>query len=572
MPLESAAAPAAQQSPSCSRVDRVASVCQVVDLEQARRARGISLRGFAAENDVPRSTLQDRVRAVQDDGLPEQWRPFLESEVGLGFVQRLLVSVLVVFVLRGGSSVELVAEFFEALHLRRLVATSPTSLRRVLSQVLEHTQTWGQAQFARLAPTMAPQDVVLALDENFHWRQMLLVAMDVATGFVFCERSSETRDGETWEKAVRESTTGFNVCLRAISRDGAEGLRHCATRLGVISGPDVFHLQCAVCKATARPMAQRVVRAQQAVEASKDECAAVHAERERDEAAPRGPGRPPDWDARERRAQAAVVSAERHATTMAKERAAMQASIRALGDAHHPVDLVTGEAVSAEQTRARIEHVVTEMQAQVERAGLGQRAAKALRAVTARQGDLAAIVAWWYQELRRRLLSLSLPEGDVAWIIAVLVPALYVHRRIELGRNENERTTLKALWASLRAKAMACTSPWSTWSANQRQCVWDVVQSCVRMFPRSTSMLEGHNGQDSLCQHQHHQLSEDFRKARIVVRNYVVQRADGTTAAERLFGGKPDDLIEHLCSRIKLPGRGRIRDGRPKPPALALTG
>jgi len=250
----------------------------------------------------------------------------------------------------------------------------------------------------------------------------------------------------------------------------------------------------------------------------------------------------------------------------------MQASIRALGDAHHPVDLVTGEAVSAEQTRARIEHVVTEMQAQVERAGLGQRAAKALRAVIARQGDLAAIVAWWYQEVRRRLLSLSLPEGDVAWIIAVLVPALYVHRRIELGRNENERTTLKALWARLRAKAMACTSPWSTWSANQRQCVCDVVQSCVRMFPRSTSMLEGHNGQDSLCQHQHHQLSEDFRKARIVVRNYVVQRADGTTAAERLFGGKPDDLIEHLCGRIKLPGRGRIRDGRPKPPALALTG
>ncbi|MFO0606516.1 MAG: hypothetical protein U0324_25310 [Polyangiales bacterium] len=57
-----------------------------------------------------------------------------------------------------------------------------------------------------------------------------------------------------------------------------------------------------------------------------------------------------------------------------------------------------------------------------------------------------------------------------------------------------------------------------------------------------------------------------------MVHNDVVERVDGTSAAERLFGRKPGDPIEYLCERVELPGRGRFTKRRSRRPALALTG
>jgi hypothetical protein len=51
----------------------------------------------------------------------------------------------------------------------------------------------------------------------------------------------------------------------------------------------------------------------------------------------------------------AVTPTEAHARAMQGEREAMRASVRALGDAYHPVDLRTGERVSAEEVRERLQ-------------------------------------------------------------------------------------------------------------------------------------------------------------------------------------------------------------------------
>lgn len=572
MPSNPAATPTPPQSSSCPRQDRTVVACQLLDREQARRERGATVRSFATETGTPRSTLQDRLHAAQDDGLPTGWQPFFESDVGLHFVLRLLVAVLVIFVVRGGCSAELAAEFFEVMHLRRFVAASPTTLRGLLAPILAHTGAWGDAEFTRLAKDMPRREIVLALDENFHWKQMLLVVMDVASGFLFAEKSSTTRDAATWETTVRESLVGFNVCLRALTRDGGDWLCKCARRLDVPSGHDTFHIQYAVCRATARPMAKRVAQAQKAAQARRDELAQVRAERAKVEAAPREPGRPANWDAREAHATAAVASAEQEVATRQKEREAMQASIRAIGDAHHPVDLRTGTLQSAEAIRERLLEIAQTLCEQAAQASLGMRAIKALNGVFERIDDLVGITVWWTQELRQRLTTLALPPADVAWIEQKLVPAVYVQHRIALGRTEDERDSLRALWERLRAGLVADGSPWRTWDRARRGAVLDLVQSWVLLFPRSTSMLEGHNGQDALCQHQRHQLSDTFRKARLVLRNYVITRADDTTAAERLFGKKPGDLLEYLCARIKLPGRGRFYDRRPSPELLPLAG
>ncbi|MBT8338705.1 MAG: hypothetical protein HKP58_00835 [Desulfatitalea sp.] len=49
------------------------------------------------------------------------------------------------------------------------------------------------------------------------------------------------------------------------------------------------------------------------------------------------------------------------------------------------------------------------------------------------------------------------------------------------------------------------------------------------------------------------------RKALTVVHNYYIKRRDGTTAAERFFEAKPDDLFEYLLDHMDYPVRPRNR-------------
>lgn len=573
MPFESAAACAARQDlqRSQSQTDRFAVAANLEYVRAAQEQRHCGLRPLARELGVPRSTLQGQQRAALQDGLPLPAHTFFESETGLLLLRRMIVVLLLVVVVRGGHSVDLVTQCVSLLGLRRLVACSPSSLRRLLDTLVPLMVAWGDEQRRARAKGMEHRDLVLAVDENFHWDKMLLVALDLATGYLVCEAPSESRDGETWEKALRASTEGLDVTICALGSDGAEGLAACARRLGVARGPDIFHVQQDACKGILRPLWRRIQAADQEVLTQRAHQATVAAERAEAESRPRGPGRPPDWDTREQTAQAQVKAAEAHAAAMREEHAATLKSIRDLSEKHHPVDLSTGVPLTAEQAEERLREVAEELSAQAAKADLGERAIRALGKVFRSVPSLSQVVGWWHGEVLRRLRALSLTESEGTWVQQALVPALYVRERVRLGRDEATRAQLRALSLALWTRVQQGPGPWRGWSRDRREKVLRVVQELVLQFPRSTSSVEGRNGQDSLAQHQHHRVSEAFRAARIVVHNDVIQRPDGTTAGERLFGKKPGDLLEYLCARITLPGRGRSRRQEREHPLLKLA-
>ena len=77
----------------------------------------------------------------------------------------------------------------------------------------------------------------------------------------------------------------------------------------------------------------------------------------------------------------------------------------------------------------------------------------------------------------------------------------------------------------------------------------------VSRFVRSSSCVEGRNGQLSLHHHGCHALSPGKLKALTVLHNYFIERDDGSTAAERFFGQKPADLFAWLLERFPDPPR-----------------
>src|SRR3954452_25248058 len=95
------------------------------------------------------------------------------------------------------------------------------------------------------------------------------------------------------------------------------------------------------------------------------------------------------------------------------------------------------------------------------------------------------------------------------------------------------------------------TSPKSSWfSPNNGRALEEVARQTAGLFQRSSSCVEGRNGRLSLQHHGQSRVSERRLKALTVIHNYLVKRADGTTAAERFFGQKHKDVFSWLLERL----------------------
>ena len=85
------------------------------------------------------------------------------------------------------------------------------------------------------------------------------------------------------------------------------------------------------------------------------------------------------------------------------------------------------------------------------------------------------------------------------------------------------------------------------------------AQICADLFQRSSSCVEGRNGQLSLKHHALHRFTSRKLQALTVLHNYLVRRLDGTTAAERFYGTATRDLFAWLLDRLPIPARPHAR-------------
>ena len=107
----------------------------------------------------------------------------------------------------------------------------------------------------------------------------------------------------------------------------------------------------------------------------------------------------------------------------------------------------------------------------------------------------------------------------------------------------------------------------SSLAEEERKEVEEVARQTAGLFQRSSSCVEGRNGRLSLQQHGHSRVSEQRLKALTVMHNYMVKRADGTTAAQRFFGQQHKDVFCWLLERM--PSLPRPAPKRPKSTAQA---
>ena len=160
-----------------------------------------SIRQIASQTGLSKSSVHRLSKAMERrHSHPESW--FWETQEGRCWSIRLVVAVLYLFGFKRGVGAETMSEFFAYLHLDQHVGCSPSTLRLIMEQlehlILETTAEWEREGICegQIGP------IVGAVDETFLQR-MMLVFIDLVSGYVLHEEVADDRTYETWYSRVK---------------------------------------------------------------------------------------------------------------------------------------------------------------------------------------------------------------------------------------------------------------------------------------------------------------------------------------------------------------------------------
>jgi Family of unknown function (DUF6399) len=569
VPIQPAQTSTGVQGPRAGRTrerDQIAGY--VLDFEKTR-LNSPSQRQFSRRQGLPRSTLSGWLKQKQSIPASPDEVAFFESPAGLRVVHRIQVAAHLVMSLMGACGIRLVCLFLDKAGLSPFVASSYGAQSQVAKQVEQETVRYGQQERARLEASMSPKPVTLVEDETFH-QKPCLVAIEPVSNFILVEQYSEQRDSASWQRAVEQSLRGLPVhVLQVASDQGKAVVRHVETELGVHQSPDVFHVQYEVSRGTSASLAAQRREAQAQLDQASQALQEVLQQEQEHAARPAGPGRPPDFAARTEAAKQAVQQAQQQEGDTQANQDAMHEVIRGIGTCYHPYDLSTGGVRREAEVQTQLGALFDKARAVAHKASLPARCLERIEKAARVVPKMVATVAFFHALVGQWVATLDVPPPVIGLLLKVLIPMLYLKRAARRAKDATARATIEQVVSQLEAAFRAAPAAWQALPEATRSRAWALAQQCADLFQRSSSCVEGRNGQLSLRHHHLHQISTGRLQALTVIHNYVLQRADGTTAAERLFGVRPNDLFTTLCLRLPWPARPRKRRRSPAPPSAA---
>jgi hypothetical protein len=492
-----------------------------------------SVRHLAARTGLSKSSVHRHLQAMdRRDRYPES--SLWETEAGRTWLLRLVVATLFVFGLKRGVGAETLSEFFGHLRLEAQVGCSPSALRNVMHTleriILETAAAWEQEGVAH--GEIRP--IIGAVDETFLQR-MMLVFMDLASGYLLMEEVAVDRTYDTWYECINGRLKTFGIGVLYLVSDRAKALVKLAqTGLDCLSIPDLFHLSHDLAKGYSLSIFGRLRQAQQALTQAQEHLARAAASH------PVG--------VKVQQAQAVVETHQAEVERWQAVRSAYRTHLANLSLILHPWSLLDSTRQTSTEVERRLKVEVTALETLIATHGLPAKD-DTLTKVRKQLAGISALVDFWWQTVEHDLEDIALTSSWKDWVDECLLPLMYWQEQLSRTRCPGQKAQI-ALALKVIQEAFErhpCTgrlrpevlADWKRWAADH-----------AKAFQRASSAVEGRNGYLSQMQHNHRGLPKCRYPVWTALHNFACRASDGTTPASRFFRREFPDLFESVLAQI----------------------
>jgi hypothetical protein len=382
------------------------------------------------------------------------------------------------------------------------------------------------------------------VDETFLER-MILVLMDLATGYLLLEEVADDRTYTTWKALVDERLKALGTGVLYVVSDRAKALIQLAEQgLACLSMPDLFHVVREIVKSYSLAMGQRRRHAQQELMKATEAVARRQGLLQAAQAT--------------REARARVEAWQAEVTQWEEASRLYRGHLERLSLTLHPFHI----SGSTPQTSAQVENQLMAAVEAIEAfARCYQLPARqdAMTKVRKQVPALAALVDFWWQGVHQDLEPFLLSPKWQQWVHECLLPVVYWAYQIPRTRCRQRKAKIQEAWEAVRTAfeqhtitqrlAPQVLAEWQAWATER-----------VKAFQRASSAVEGRNGLLSQLHHNQRGLPKQRYKVWTVLHNFDCHAADGTTPASRFFRRPFPDLFETVLSQIEAlpqPRRGK---------------
>jgi hypothetical protein len=254
-----------------------------------------------------------------------------------------------------------------------------------------------------------------------------------------------------------------------------------------------------------------------------------------------------------RQARIKEAAAREHLSECQDRQQRARQARRGLSHDYHPFDLDTGRPLDEDEVGRRLASHIDRLEQVATEASLSAKATKNLAKARRVLDPMKATILFFWKMIGVWFCLWDLAEPVRQWMRQELIPGLYLARAAEKASDAATRHRLRDLSQAILARARSPDGLWGTFTPEIRADLECKAQACADLFQRSSSCVEGRNGQLSLKHHALHRFTLRKLQALTVLHNYLVCRDDGTTAAARFYQRLPQDLFAWLLDRLSIP-------------------
>ena len=478
-----------------------------------------SFRSLAQQNNLSKSSVHRLYhRIIKRNQHPES--SLWETEAGQQWLRLLVLATIFIFALQGGIGCERLSQFFRLLRLQRHIGVSPTALRSLRTRMESAIIDYQQQQHKVIENISSQVEVCAAADETF-FDQVILVMLDLPSGYIFVEEITDNCQYETWQLRVSQTLTSLGLKVKYLVSDRAKAIVKLALNdLGTNSISDLFHVLYDLNRSIGFELNCLGSRLQKQI----------------------------------KRASLNQAKSEIIEQLKASEQILQQSRLTYDNCCHrlsiclHPFDIKRNTLACSETVSIELEDILTTLQSIYSTHKL-QDPRNGIRKLKNQIPSLSAIIDLWWSWVDQCLIQNEYEANKVNWVKEYLLPAVYWQQQTQRTKNPNLRKDYHAAYIT----ALTFLEQHSvTVGLNQldREQWWNWAIWMVSKFQRSSSAVEGRNGYLSQVHHNRRGLSSKRLQVSTIIHNFSLKRNDGTTAAQRLFGQQFPDLFEYLVESI----------------------